>query len=594
MQFTFIDMAGKTIFIRDDAERATWTQEELTLEVEFPYISGKSICTGQRILFRNPSTGEPHIYEVKQAKTLEPDHYQSVTAENICISELSDEFIDTQEITDKKANAALSTVLSGTQWQVGTVGVNPVSSLSVSRGTVWQAVLQIKSNWNVYIEPRVTIAANGTITRCLDIISTAGVWNGLRLSIDKNMLSPSVTYDDSELVTALYGFGGTTTATSQSEEAKEITFKDVVWTKTADHPAKPAGKTYLEDPDATAAYGRNGRARFGYYQNTDILDPNVLLQKTWESLKQSSKPAISIDGTVEDLYCMGYADEPIRLHDIAMVEVLPAGYKDRLQIIRITTDLLDPTQTTVTIGAYIPNIIYINNANQEYITGERGGSGGGGGRNKSNQPERSEYETEFVRNNREIKLRAYQNDLDDLDSNVKKMDTTLTITAEGLKAEVIDRRNADSELSSTISQTANQIDIEVKRAKKAEGDLSGRITVNSNKVGLVVTESGQGYTINSASIVAGINGQHGSYIKLKADTIDLSGYVTASQLSAANAKIDNLTSGRSTAAELNATRSHLGNCEAPILRSYDFTYQSHSISIKTVTIGGTTYHLLGY
>lgn len=594
MQFTFIDMAGKTLFIRDDAERATWTQEELTLEVEFPYIAGKSISTGQRILFRNPATNEPHIYEVKQAKTLEPDHYQSVTAENICISELSDEFIDTQEITDKKANAALSTVLSSTQWQVGSVGVNPVSSLSVSRGTVWQAVLQIKSNWNVYIEPRVTIAANGTITRYLDIISTAGVWNGLRLSIDKNMLSPSVTYDDSELVTALYGFGGTTTATSQSEESKEITFKDVVWNRTADHPAKPAGKTYLEDPDATAAYGRNGRARFGFYQNTDILDPNILLQKTWESLKQSSKPAISIDGTVEDLYCMGYADEPIRLHDIAMVEVLPAGYKDRLQIIRITTDLLDPTQTTVTIGAYIPNIIYISNKDHEYITGERGGSGGGGGRNKSPQPERSEYETEFKRNNREIVLRAYQNDLDNLDSDVKDMDTTLTITAEGLKSEVIDRRNADSELSSDISQNANQIDIEVKRAKKAEGDLSGRITVNSNKVGLLVTESGQGYTINSASIVAGINSQHGSYIKLKADTIDLSGYVTASQLSAANAKIDNLTSGRSTAAELNATRSHLGNCEAPILRSYDFTYQGHSISFETVTIGGTTYHLLGY
>jgi phage minor structural protein len=587
-------MEGKTLFIRDDAERAQWTQEELTLEIEFPHIAGKSISTGQRILFRNPATDEPQIYEVKQAKSLEPDHYQSVTAENICISELSDDHIDNQEITDKSASDALTTVLSGTLWRVGTVGVNPVSSLSVPRGSVWQAVLQIKSNWNVYIEPRVSIAANGTITRYLDIISTAGVWNGLRLSIDKNMLNPSVTYDDSELVTALYGYGGTTTATSQGEESKEITFRDVVWQKTADHPAKPAGKIYLEDPDATAAYGRNGRARFGFYQNTDILDPNVLLQKTWESLKQSSKPAISIDGTVEDLHGMGYADVPIRLHDIAMVEVLPAGYKDRLQVIRLTTDLLDPTQTSVTIGAYIPNIIYINNKNQEYITGERGGSGNGGGRNKSPQPERSEYETEFKRNNREIVLRAYQNDLDDLDNDVKLMDTTLTITAEGLKAEVTDRRNADEKLNTSITQTAKEVTIEVNRAKKAEGELSGKITVNANKIALVVTETGQGYTVNSASIVAGINSGHGSYIKLAADTINLSGYVTASELSATNAKINNLTSGRSTAAELNATRSHLGNCEAPILRSYDFTYQSHSISIKTVTIGGTTYHLLGY
>ena len=35
MQFTFIDMAGKTLFIRDDAERAQWTQEEMSLDAEF-------------------------------------------------------------------------------------------------------------------------------------------------------------------------------------------------------------------------------------------------------------------------------------------------------------------------------------------------------------------------------------------------------------------------------------------------------------------------------------------------------------------------------------------------------------------------------
>jgi phage minor structural protein len=357
VQFAFLDMAGKTLFLRDDAERAQWTQEEMNLEAEFPRVESKVVSTGQRILFYDPATGAPQVYEVKQAKTLEPDHYQSVTAEHICISELSDEHTESAEITDKKASEALAQVLTGTLWQVGTVGVNPTSNVDISRGSVWQAVLQIKDNFNIYITPRVTVAANGAISRYLDIESTAGVWNGLRLSIDKNMLSPSVTYDDSELVTALYGYGGTTTATSQSEESKEITFADVVWSKTASHPAKPAGQTYLEDPDATAAYGRNGRARFGYFQNTDILDPNVLLQKTWEALQISSKPAISIEGTVEDLYRMGYADEPLRLHDIALVEVQPAGYKQQIQIIRMAVDLLDPTQTSVTIGAYIPNIV---------------------------------------------------------------------------------------------------------------------------------------------------------------------------------------------------------------------------------------------
>jgi hypothetical protein len=220
----------------------------------------------------------------------------------------------------------------------------------------------------------------------LDIKSTAGTWNGLRLSIDKNLLSPAVTIDDTEIVTALYGYGGTINTVGDS---KEVTFADVVWTATAQHPAKPAGQTYLELPSAKAEYGRNGRNRFGYYQNTDITDPEILLQKTWEALQNSATPTISIEGTVADLYRLGYADEPIRLHDIALVEVLPAGFKKQIQIIRMTVNLLDPSDTVVTIGAYIPNIIYIERDTYQQATG----SAGGGGKNKSGETAWQEFRT---------------------------------------------------------------------------------------------------------------------------------------------------------------------------------------------------------
>jgi hypothetical protein len=368
------------------------------------------------------------------------------------------------------------------------------------------------------------------------------------LSIDKNFLSPVVTYDDSEVVTALYGYGGTTVPTQEGEEQKEITFADVVWGKTDAHPAKPAGQTYLEDPAATAAFGRNGRARFGYYQNTGIDDPATLLQKTWEALQNSSKPAISIEGTVVDLRRMGYADEPLVLHDIALVEVLPAGYVDKLQIIRCTVDLLDPSQTTVTIGAYIPNIIYIERGQIESITGKRGGGGGGG--NKSKQSERSEYETEILKNNRMIQLRAYQNDLDDLDNQVKIQEASITVEHNRITAEVTDRRNADNVLNSRITQTANNITLEVNRAREAEGKLSGRISVNADKVGLVVEEKDGKNVVKAASIVAGINDQDGSYVKIQANKINLSGYVTTSDLQATNATISNLMSGYTTASKI--------------------------------------------
>lgn len=573
MQFIFLDMAGATLFTRDDAERAQWTQEEMTLECEFPYLDDKRISIGQRIFFKDPSTGETQIYEVKQAVTLEPDHYQTVTAENICISELSDEHIDNAELNDLSASAALAQVLSGTLWSVGDIQINPTSTGDVSRGSVWQAVLQIKDNWNVYIEPRLSIASNGAITRFLDIKSTEGAWNGLRLSIDKNMLDPSVTYDDSELVTALFGYGGTIIAENTEEEDKEVDFTGIAWTATNTHPAKPLGQKYIEDPEATQLYGRNGRPRFGFYQNTDIEDPELLLQKTWESLQTSSKPTISIEGTVADLYRMGYADQPIKLHDIALVEVLPAGYKSQIQIIRMTTDLLDPSATTLTIGAYIPNIVYIERKTNESATGSRGGGGG----NKSKQTERSEYETAIEKSNRRITLRAYQNDLDDLDNDVKLQEARIDIEHNRITMEVADRRDADGVLSSRITQTAteirsevnneiagvnstiqqtaymirtevraseaglqsqitqtaNAITAEVNRATGAESSLSGRISVTANKVGLVVEEKDGQNVVNAASIVAGINSQGGSYAKIQAAKINLDGYVTSSMLESA-------------------------------------------------------------
>ena len=484
MQLVFLDMAGHTLFTRDDAERAEWTQEEGSLDLELPYLDDKRISIGQRVFFKDPSTGSHQLFEVKQAKTIEPEHYQNVLGEHICISELTDDHIDEIKNTgDVSAQYILSTVLTGTLWNVGNVYTNPTSTASISRGSVWQAILTIKQNWNVYIEPRVSLAADGTITRYLDIIPPDGLWNGIRLSVDKNMLDPSVIYDDSEVVTALFGYGGTIVSKKKEDKDKKVDFSEVVWELTPTHPAKPYGQRYIEDTYATEHYGRNGRARFGFYQNTDIKDANLLLQKTWEALEAASKPAISIEGTVTDLHRLGYADQPICLHDIALVEVLPAGFKQQLQIIRVTTDLIDPSATTLTIGAYIPNIVYVN---KETTTKQ---SGGGGNKNKGTQTERQEFETAIEANSDRIALRAWQNDLDDLTKTVKLQEAAITVEHNRITAEVTDRRNADAVLNSTITQTATQIRAEVSNV--ASG-LRSTITQTASQIRAEVSNSVSG------------------------------------------------------------------------------------------------------
>ena len=389
-EFFFVNAAGQTQFTRMDAESAHWIAHELTFNATFPYDENKVIERGMRVTFRNPVTDKFEMFEIRQVVETEPDHGQQITAENIAVAELSDEHIDTTEITNKTAGQALTTALTGTLWSVGTNTASGTSDADFARGSVWQAVNVIKANWNVYITPRIVMSAQGQIqARYLDISPAGGTFNGVRLSLRKNFLDPSVTYNDADVYTALYGYGGTV-------NDAEVTFKDEVWSATSEHPAKPANQTYLEDPAATALYGRNGRARFGYYQNGAITDPAVLLQKTWEALQRCNKPKIAISGTCVDLYRLGYKDTPIQLNDLVLVEIEETGETFYKGIIMLDYDLLDPSNNRVDIGDYIPNIIYIN---RDTADKAHGGGGGGGVGQTPNEAEQSKTFAEFAKTN---------------------------------------------------------------------------------------------------------------------------------------------------------------------------------------------------
>lgn len=353
----FFANTGEILFARSDMEEGHWTQEEMSVTATFPFVADKVIGHMMRIGFKDPATGNFQLFEIRNVTNTEPDHYQQLTAEHIAVAELSDDHIDNTELTEVTASSALETILDGTLWSVGNVYHDPTSTGDVSRGAVWLGVTAIQTNWNVYIIPRVTLGANGAVTgRYLDIFAPVGTFRGVRLSIDKNLTDATVEYDDTSLYTAMYGYG-------KSENDVELTFADVVWTATSSHPAKPAGQKYIEDPVKTALYGRNGRPRYGFYQNSDIDDAETLLEKTWESLDSTSDPKISISGTVADLYRLGYADQPLRLHDVAFVEIRGTNETFQKEIIKLDIDLVDPSNNRLTIGDYIPNIIYIQREN---------------------------------------------------------------------------------------------------------------------------------------------------------------------------------------------------------------------------------------
>jgi len=498
MDFLFFDSSGARLFARNDAESATHTHEEMSLQALFPYDSNKIIWRGQRIGYTD-ARGVFQAFEIRKVRTYEPDHYQEITAEHIVISELSDEHLNQTEITDKTALQALTGILTGTLWSVGTNTASGTQTADINRGSVWQGVRTIEENWNVYIIPRVTFNANGITGRYLDIIPAVPTWHGVRLSLDKNADEVGVTWDDTNVITAIYGYGGRV-EDSSGEDTEILTFADVVWQTTADHPAKPAGQTYIEDPAAKALYGRNGRNRFGYFQNSNIDDAETLLEKAWEALKQSNAPEVAIDALVRDLYRLGYADQPLALHDLALIYVRPTGELIQHEIIRMTEDLLDPTATRVNIGAYIPNIVYMQRETEIAARGGGGGGGrGGGGRGGGGGQDNEvyEFETEIQANRYQINLRAYQRDMDNVDEILRQ--AGISIGADGVIVYADDNENM----------------------------WQSRLNVQADRIGLVVEGTGANAHIKAAQIVASINAQTGqSAVLISADKITLDGTTT--------------------------------------------------------------------
>lgn len=523
MEFIVFSTSGTLLFTRSDAEEAHWIQHELQLQIVFPYIAEKAITRGMRIAFRDPVFDVWQVFEVRTIRNTEPEHFQQITAESIAVAELNDRHINHEEITDKTPQQVLTTVLSGTGWAVGNVSASNTSSCNIARGNVWQAIKVIEKNWNVYCIPRVVVSATGITNKYIDVIPAGGTFRGVRLSINKNISDSTVTYDDSDVLTALYGYGGQVSVPQSSgdDKSEELTFEDVVWTATSSHPAKPAGQTYLEYPEKTALYGRNGVPRFGYYQNGDITSASLLLEKTWEQLQECCEPKISISGTVSELYRLGYKDQPMALHDIAIVEIEETGELFHREIIALDVDLLDATNTRPEIGDYIANIIYISRETEQEATGSRGGGGGGRGQSNSAYEEVKTF-AEFEKTDSLIGMVV---GMKDGDAYIKAGEIALSINeTDGTSTALIDADHINISATSTVHTLAGDL----------EHDANGRLVIK-NAGGMYVQRTEGGVTsqfgvwdngnLTGGIMVQKINGT--TETTIRADKINIDGIVTA-------------------------------------------------------------------
>ena len=599
--FIFFDLNDHVLFHRNDAEEAEWTHQDLSLSCVFPYDPQKVLSRGMRIGFED-SFGRFQIFEIRQCRDTEPDHAQAITAEHIAISELTDKHLVKYKPEEEvSAQTAITALLDGTGWSIGTCTSTATHKPEFDMTSVWSALTEVRDIMGLRLEPYVTVNATSITGRYINVVDNEGVWRGVRLSINKNIDQIGVTYEDTSLVTAVYGYGASVDSgytppprpesggdgggtnnpgdgqlntrsgtrdggsTAPDYGADYVTIKNVVWEQTADHPAKPSGQMYLEDPAATALYGRNGQPRFGFYSNSNVDDPEELIELCWEALKRQNSPKVTIECTCSMLYALGYAGEQIQIGDTVRVEIEPINVTLELMCICLTEDLLNPENTRPTIGRYIKDIVYITKE-EEHAAG--GGGGGGGGANEDKIEQQKNVYTKFDRTDEYILMQA--------------------VSIESVEG-------ALNTAYSEIYMNAQQIALEVSRATGAEATLSSRIQVNADAITLEVTNRTNAVSainltldgINITGDVINIKGKQvnmGDYVLMTTLQAD---YATITQLTATNTLIDQLRAGTADFSLVSATDVDADTVSAGSL-SGDYVYvNGDSIATNAVKSFGT-------
>lgn len=253
---------------------------------------------------------------------------------------------------DRNADEMLSIALQGTRWTSGVVYGGATGSTNFYYISTLEAIKKIVELFGLEVTFTVTIdpQTNQITRRQVNLYAQQGQRTGKRFEYGSNLLSVTREEARDGLITALIGRGkGEQVSEGQDGSpdgyGRRIDFADIVWSKANGNPAdKPYGQEYVEDKDATAAFGfDNGKPRIGLQIFEDITDKNELLKATWAALQTLKRPQVSFKASVGDVGSLGLGDTvAIIRHDIG-IEYFTRVYK-------VDHNLLDEKQNEIELG----------------------------------------------------------------------------------------------------------------------------------------------------------------------------------------------------------------------------------------------------
>ncbi len=342
--FTLFDRWGENIG-RLPYAAATHT-EALDGTDELKITCERELSKGQRVVWVDRQ-GKAHEHLVDEVSQVHDDGGKTY-CEAVCINsiaELLDDYIEDKRPSGGVAEA-LTSILGGTRWEVGTCDLKASASHTFYHVSVREGLTDLIATWGGELETRIETDGAKVTHRYIGVRASRGDQQSpKRFTWTKDIVDIKRTVGSANPKTRVYGYGkGVETDTGGY--GRRLTFGEV-----------NGGKDYVEDAEATKVWGHpDGKGGIlpavDTYINEQCEDAAQLLKETQDYLETVKEPTVSYEANVLDLYAYGRTWEGVALGDCVAIidrQFAEGGIRLKGRVSQIERDLVT-AETTVTFG----------------------------------------------------------------------------------------------------------------------------------------------------------------------------------------------------------------------------------------------------
>ena len=316
-----------------------------TFEIPSDHPDSQYVVEGNLVAFQDLDNAW-QVFEIKQ--TIDID--DTITTKQVFCEhayyELLGDIVPSGGSIAIMPRDAIVFALVYSRWEIGNV-VMPYFAQSVvfSYQTALECLQQVAKTWKGELQFRIIFSGNQIVHRYVDLMAQRGSNKGKQFAFGKDLEKVEREVDYSVLHTAIYGLGAMTSAGAR------LTFASI-----------NGGIAYVTDSTALALYGLAGgtKNRFGIFDDSQEIDPAVLLTKTRDALNIAKVPIVKYTFQVVLLEQISpdYAHEVIRIGDT--VTVVDDNFIPVLQlsarVINIKWNLLEYSKTVITLGNFVKDL----------------------------------------------------------------------------------------------------------------------------------------------------------------------------------------------------------------------------------------------